>query len=57
MMKPLGPLRAGTRTVNLNRLFLPTTSTVTELIPERKPALRTNANGTVWKGTLSPTDS
>jgi hypothetical protein len=55
MMKPLGPLRAGARTVNLNRLFLPTTSTVTELIPERKLAFRTNANGTVWSYELEPT--
>src|SRR4030081_3776603 len=55
MMKPLGPLRAGARTVNLNRLFLPTTSTVTELIPERKLAFRPNPNGTVWSYELEPT--
>jgi uncharacterized protein YndB with AHSA1/START domain len=55
MMKPLGPLRPGARTVNLNRLFLPTTSTVTELIPERKLAFRINANHTVWSYELEPT--
>ena len=35
-MKALGPLRPGTRTLNLNRrgmLFWPTTSTITEVIP------------------------
>jgi uncharacterized protein YndB with AHSA1/START domain len=55
MMKPMGPLRLGTRTVNLNRLFLPTTSTVTEVIPERKLAFRINANHTVWSYELEPT--
>ncbi len=42
-MKLLGPLRPGTRTLNLNRrnmLFWPTTSTITEVIPERKLAFR-----------------
>ena len=37
MMKLLGPLRPGTRTLNLNRrnmLFWPTTSTITEVLPE-----------------------
>ena len=49
MMKPLGPLRQGTRTVNFNRrkqLFWPTTCTVTEVIPEQKLAFRVNANNT-----------
>ena len=39
----LGSVRPGTRTVNLNRrnrLFWPTSSTVTEVIPERTLALR-----------------
>jgi uncharacterized protein YndB with AHSA1/START domain len=51
LMKPLGEVRPGTRTFNLNRrnnLFWPTTSTITELIPERKLAFRVNANNTVW---------
>ena len=58
MMKSIGPLRAGTRTVNLNRrnkLFWPTTSTITEVIPERKLAFRVNANNTVWSYELEPT--
>ncbi len=51
MMKPLGPLRPGTRTINLNRrnrLFWPTTSTVTEVVPQRKFAFRVNENNTIW---------
>ena len=58
MMKSIGPLRAGTRTVNLNRrnkLFWPTTSTITEVIPERKLAFRVNINNTVWSYELEPT--
>ncbi len=58
MMKPLGPVRPGTRTVNLNRrnlLFWPTTSTITEVIPQSKLAFRVNANGTVWAYELEPT--
>lgn len=57
-MKPFGPLRAGTRTVNLNRrgyAFWPTTSTVTEVIPEKKLAFKVNTNGTVWSYELEPT--
>jgi uncharacterized protein YndB with AHSA1/START domain len=59
MMRPLGPLRQGTRTINLNRrnyAFWPTTSTVTEVIREKKVAFRVNANGTVWSYELEPTD-
>jgi uncharacterized protein YndB with AHSA1/START domain len=47
MMKALGPLRQGTRTINLNRrnyTWWPTTSTVTEVVPEKKVAFRLNAN-------------
>ena len=58
VMKSLGPLRPGTRTLNLNRrnnLFWPTTSTITEVIPERKLAFRVNANNTVWSYELEPT--
>jgi len=56
-MRPFGPLRAGTRTFNLNRrnrIFWPTTSTVVEVIPEKKLAFRVNANGTVWSYELEP---
>ena len=38
-----------------NRLFWPTTSTVTELVPERKLAFRVNTNNTVWSYELEPT--
>ncbi len=57
-MKLLGPLRPGTRTVNLNRrnlLFWPTTSTITEVVPERKLAFRININNSVWSYELEPT--
>lgn len=56
-MKPLGPLRQGTRTLNLNRrnyLVWPTTCTVTEVIPEQKVAFKVNANGTIWSYELHP---
>lgn len=58
-MKPLGRLRHGTRTLNLNRrnsLFWVTTCTVTEVIPEQKLAFRVNANNTIWSYELQPTD-
>jgi uncharacterized protein YndB with AHSA1/START domain len=58
MMKPLGPVRPGTRTFNVNRrnrLFWTTTSTITEVVPERKIAFRVNANGTIWSYELEPT--
>ena len=51
LMRPLGPVRPGTRTVNLNRRNLivwPTTSTVVEVILEQKLAFRVNANNTIW---------
>ncbi len=57
-MKLLGPLRAGSRTINLNRrnrLFWPTTCTVTEVVPQRKLAFRVDVNGTVWSYELEPT--
>lgn len=60
MMKALGPLRAGTRTVNLNRrnrLFWPTTSRITEFVPEKKLAFRVNENNTIWSYELEATDT
>lgn len=56
-MKPFGPLRPGTRTVNLNRrnrLFWPTTCTVVEVVPEKKLAFRVNTNRTIWSYELEP---
>jgi uncharacterized protein YndB with AHSA1/START domain len=58
LMKALGPLRPGTRTINVNRrnmLFWPTTSTVTEIVPQRKFAFRVNTNNTIWSYELEPT--
>ncbi len=51
LMRPLGQVRQGTRTFNLNRrklMFWPTTSTVLEMIPDQKLAFRVNMNNTVW---------
>ena len=58
MMKPRGPLRQGTRTLNLNRrkrLYWTTTSTITEVVPQRKFAFRVNTNNTIWSYELEPT--
>ena len=60
LMKPIGGLRQGARTVNINRrglLFWPTTCRITELIPEKKLAFRVNENGTVWSYVLEPTEA
>ncbi|KUI28481.1 polyketide cyclase [Mycobacterium sp. IS-1496] len=57
-MKLLGPLRPGTKTVNLNRrnrLIWPTTCTITEVVSEKKVAFRVDANKTVWSYELEPT--
>lgn len=56
-MKPFGPLRPGTRTLNLNRrnrLYWTTTSTVVEVVPEKKLAFRVNTNRTIWSYELEP---
>ncbi|MFV0496182.1 SRPBCC family protein [Mycobacterium sp.] len=56
-MRQFGPLRAGARTFNLNRrnrLFWPTTSTVLEVVPEKKLAFRVNTNRSVWTYELEP---
>jgi uncharacterized protein YndB with AHSA1/START domain len=60
LMKAIGPVRQGTRTINLNRrnrMFWPTTCTVTEVIPEKKVAFRVDINGTIWSYELEPTDT
>jgi hypothetical protein len=56
-MRPFGPLRQGTRTLNLNRrnrLFWTTTCTVVEVIPEKKLAFRVNQNRAIWTYELEP---
>jgi uncharacterized protein YndB with AHSA1/START domain len=58
LMKALGPVRQGTRTINVNRrnkMFWPTTCVVTEVIPEKKMAFQVNQNGTIWSYELEPT--
>jgi uncharacterized protein YndB with AHSA1/START domain len=58
MMRALGPLRQGTRTINFNRrgrMFWPTTSRITEFVPDRKLAFRVTENNTVWSYELEPT--
>ena len=58
VMKALGPVKPGTRTLNLNRrgmLFWPTTSVITEVVPERKFAFRIPINTSVWSYELEPT--
>jgi len=58
IMKALGPIRPGTKTINLNRrgmLFWPTTAVITEVVPERKFAFRIPVNTTVWSYELEPT--
>jgi uncharacterized protein YndB with AHSA1/START domain len=59
-MKALGPVRQGTRTVNLNRrnrMYWPTTCTITEFVPQKKLAFRVNQNNSVWSYELEPTDA
>ncbi|KWX24619.1 MULTISPECIES: SRPBCC family protein [Mycolicibacterium] len=60
LMKTLGPVRPGARTFNLNRrkfMFWPTTSRITEVIPEQKLAFRVDANNTIWTYELEPTET
>ena len=57
LMRAFGPLRHGTRTINVNRrnyLFWPTTCTVLEVIPDQKLAFRVNLNNTIWSYELQP---
>jgi uncharacterized protein YndB with AHSA1/START domain len=60
LMKTFGPVRQGARTINVNRrnrMFWPTTSTVTEVIPEKKLVFRVHQNNTIWSYELEPTDT
>lgn len=57
-MKPLGPMRPGTRTININRrgrMFWPTTAVITEYVPDQKLAFRVSENHSVWSYELEPT--
>ncbi|MDT5325333.1 MAG: hypothetical protein QOF25_2485 [Mycobacterium sp.] len=58
LMKAFGPLRQGTKIVNLNRrkfMIWPTTCQVIEVIPEQKLAFRVNENNTIWNYEPEPT--
>lgn len=60
LMKPIGALRQGARTVNFNRrgfLAWPTTCRITDFVPEKKLAFRVNENHTVWSYELEPTEA
>jgi uncharacterized protein YndB with AHSA1/START domain len=60
LMRALGPVRQGTMTINFNRrgrMFWPTTSTVTEVIPEKKLAFRIPINRTIWCYELEPIET
>lgn len=60
VMKPIGQLRQGGRTINVNRrgfMFWPTTCRIIELVPEKKLAFRVNENHTVWSYELEPTEA
>ena len=60
LMKPIGQVKQGARTVNFNRrgyMVWPTTSRITELVPEKKLAFRVNENGTEWCYELEPTEA
>jgi uncharacterized protein YndB with AHSA1/START domain len=60
LMKAFGPVRQGARTVNFNRrkfLFWPTTSRITEFVPEKKLAFKVDINRTIWSYELEPTDT
>ena len=57
LMRALGPVRPGTKTFNLKRrnwMIWPTTSTVLEVVPQRKLAFRVDANNSVWSYELQP---
>ncbi len=57
VMKAVGAVKVGTKTVNLNRrgaLFWPTTSTITSVDPQKKLSFRVNTNNTQWTYDLEP---
>jgi uncharacterized protein YndB with AHSA1/START domain len=57
VMKVFGRTRVGAKAINLNRrnkMFWPTTCTVTEIDPERKLAFRVDFNAMLWSYELEP---
>lgn len=58
-MMPLGAVRAGTWTINLNHdtYYYPTTSRIVRFEPDRAFAFRMNENRTIWSYQLEATDS
>ena len=57
VMKAIGAVKVGTKTVNLNRrgaLFWPTTATITAQDPQKKLSFRVNTNYTEWTYDLEP---
>lgn len=60
LMKVLGPVRVGARTVNLNRrkfTFWPTTARIVEFIPQQKLAFRMDISNVIWTYELEPTET
>ncbi|WP_067547117.1 SRPBCC family protein [Nocardia crassostreae] len=59
-MQPLGAVKTGTWTINVNRdgrKFWPTTSRVVRFEPNKAIAFRINDNRTIWSFTIEPTES
>ncbi|WP_282779621.1 MULTISPECIES: SRPBCC family protein [unclassified Nocardia] len=59
-MQPIGAVKTGTWTININRdgnKFWPTTSRVVRYEPNRAIAFKVNENRTIWSFTLEPTDT
>ena len=59
VMKVLGATRVGAKAINVNRrnkMFWPTTCTITELDPERKLSFRVDVNTMLWSYELEPVE-
>ncbi|GAB2508771.1 SRPBCC family protein [Nocardia heshunensis] len=59
-MRPLGTLREGAHTVNMNRQgrkYWPTASRIERFAPNRELAFRTLTNNSVWSFEITPTDT
>ncbi|WP_067830662.1 SRPBCC family protein [Nocardia inohanensis] len=57
-MQPIGAVKTGTWTINLNKAkgyVYPTTSRVVRFEPNKAIAFRMNENQTIWSYTLEPT--